>query len=244
MRWNIFGIGHRRGRSAPLPDLSERQRRVIARVRHFTMTSPERIAALVTAIEYVVGNGVPGCLVECGVWRGGSMMAAALTLAELGELSRQLYLFDTFDGMTPPGANDRRHDGRTASDILAKFARSRDNPFWAIASLREVRSNLSTTGYPEENSRLIEGPVEETLPRTETGPIALLRLDTDWYESTRHELTHLYPRLARGGVLLIDDYGYWKGARKAVDEYFNENPPRPLLVRVDDTGRLAVKLHD
>ena len=72
--------------------------------------------------------------------------------------------------------------------------------------------------------------------------IALLRLDTDWYESTLHELEHLYPRLGRGGVIIIDDYGHWQGARKAVDEYVSRNRLRLLLTAVDYTGRVAVKI--
>jgi hypothetical protein len=86
------------------------------------------------------------------------------------------------------------------------------------------------------------GKVEDTIPADIPEKIALLRLDTDWYESTKHELIHLFPRLQKGGVLIIDDYGFWKGARKAVDEYFAENNIQILLNRIDDTGRMAIKL--
>ena len=87
----------------------------------------------------------------------------------------------------------------------------------------------------------VQGRVENTLPAAAPPEIALLRLDTDWYESTRHELEHLYPRLVDGGVLIVDDYGYWQGARQAVDEYFGETGEAILLNRIDDTGRIAVK---
>jgi len=86
----------------------------------------------------------------------------------------------------------------------------------------------------------IKGRVEETIPNAAPEQIALLRLDTDWYESTRHELIHLFPRLTHGGVLIIDDYGYWQGARKAVDEYIEENKLSILLARIDSTARMAV----
>lgn len=89
--------------------------------------------------------------------------------------------------------------------------------------------------------KLVKRKVEETIPASSLEKISLLRLDTDWYESTRHELLHLYPLLCVGGVLIIDDYGHWKGARKAVDEYFRETGQRILLDRIDYTGRIGVK---
>lgn len=209
------------------------------RVGPYTMTSPERIFALVRSVEHVVASRVPGAVVECGVWRGGSMMAVALTLLRLGVTDRELYLYDTFAGMPEPGAVDVKHSGTPAADVLAR-SRRRSN-VWAIASLGEVREAVLSVGYPEERIHFVRGLVEETLPATAPRQIALLRLDTDWYASTKHELVHLYPRLARGGVLILDDYGFWQGARKAVDEYFAEIDAPPLLNRIDDTARIGVK---
>jgi O-methyltransferase len=83
--------------------------------------------------------------------------------------------------------------------------------------------------------------VEDTIPASVPEQIALLRLDTDWYESTKCELEILFPRLVKGGVIIIDDYGCWQGARKAVDEYFNKNNIAILLNRMDDTGRIGIK---
>jgi bifunctional ADP-heptose synthase (sugar kinase/adenylyltransferase) len=97
------------------------------------------------------------------------------------------------------------------------------------------------TGYPSSNLIFVQGKVEETLPRVIPDNISLLRLDTDWYESTRHELIHLFPLLSKSGVLVLDDYGYWAGARKAVDEYVVENNIKILLDRVDGTGRVGLK---
>ena len=94
---------------------------------------------------------------------------------------------------------------------------------------------------PTPGVEFVQGRVENTLPAAAPPEIAVLRLDTDWYESTRHELEHLYPRLVDGGVLIVDDYGYWQGARQAVDEYFGETGEAILLNRIDDTGRIAVK---
>jgi hypothetical protein len=87
----------------------------------------------------------------------------------------------------------------------------------------------------------IKGKVEETIPGTLPKEISLLRLDTDWYESTLHNLVHLYPLLRKGGILILDDYGHWQGARKATDEYFARENIIPFLSRIDYTGRLYVK---
>jgi hypothetical protein len=222
------------------PDIDAGTRSVIDRVGPFTMTSPERIVALRDAIAHVCRHRIAGDVVECGVWRGGSMMVAALTLLELGE-RRPLHLFDTFDGMPPPADVDRDLMGHAAADILATEDRA-TGATWASSALADVRRNVLGTGYPAELVRFVRGRVEETVPAAAPERIAVLRLDTDWYESTRHELEHLYPRLAGGGVLIIDDYGHWQGARQAVDEYLAETGARLFLSRIDYTGRLAVKL--
>ena len=209
------------------------------RVAPYTMTTPPRIYALRRAVEYVASRPVDGALVECGVWRGGSMMAIALTLLRLGVTDRELYLFDTFEGMTEPGDQDVKHTGERAAEVLA--GASRDSHDWAIAPLDQVREAVLGLGYPEEKIHFVEGRVEDTLPAAAPPEIALLRLDTDWYSSTKHELVHLYPRLAPGGVLIIDDYAYWQGARRAVDEYLGENGVSLLLNRIDYTARIAVR---
>jgi hypothetical protein len=224
--------------SHPL-DFDETDVDLYKRVAPYTMTPPSRVYALARAIEYIAKANVPGAVVECGVWRGGSMMAAALTLLRLGVVDRELYLFDTFTGMTTPGPNDVTAAGDAAADRLSDAAP--DSRLRAEASLEDVRQALLGVGYPEERIYFVAGPVEETLPAHAPTRIALLRLDTDWYSSTKHELVHLYPRLVTRGVLIVDDYGYWRGQRKAVDEYLDENDVRLLLNRVDNSARIAVK---
>jgi hypothetical protein len=210
---------------------------IIERVSPFTLTTLERIAALTDAVRHLSATRLPGVIVECGVWRGGSMMAAALALLETGDL-RDLYLFDTFAGMTPPTGDDVDFAGVAAQPLHEESAAG-DHNEWCYASLDDVRRNLLSTGYPAERCHFVQGDVLATIPLADMPEIALLRLDTDWYESTRHELLHLYPRLRSGGVLIIDDYGHWQGCRKAVDEYFAEAPP--FLFRIDYTGRMMVK---
>jgi O-methyltransferase len=224
--------------SLPL-DFDEIDVELCSRVGAYTMTTPPRIYALARAVEYICARDIPGAIVECGVWRGGSMMAAALTLLRLGVTDRELYLFDTFAGMTAPSDEDVRRSGERAADLLA--AERADSDIWAIASLEDVRDAVLGVGYPAERIHFVKGPVEDTLPTSAPEKIALLRLDTDWYASTKHELLHLYPRLALGGVLILDDYGYWQGARRAVDEYLAEHNVALLLNRIDNTGRIALK---
>lgn len=210
----------------------------ITAVAPYTMTSPARIAAVCDAARYVARYGIEGAFVECGVWRGGSSLAAARTFREVGDLDRDLFLFDTFAGMTAPTEFDRDFLDTSAAHRLE--VSRKDAPIWAIASFEEVQSNLSTCDYPTERIHLVPGPVEETVPRQAPDRIAVLRLDTDWYESTRHELEHLIDRVSDYGVLIVDDYGHWQGSKRAVDEWL-ETFDRPVfLSRTDYTGRSAV----
>ncbi|HVC53788.1 MAG TPA: TylF/MycF/NovP-related O-methyltransferase [Stellaceae bacterium] len=209
--------------------------------RSATMTSVERLYALYKAVEYIIGAGIEGDFVECGVWRGGSLMMMALALQHFGQEGRRLHAFDTFSGMPPPSSRDVRHEtGETAAALLARSPRDEGTAIWALAAIDTVRANMEATGYPPELISFHVGMVESTLPAEAPERVALLRLDTDWYESTKHELVHLYPRLAPGGVLIIDDYGYFRGARQATDEFFAEHGAL-LLNRIDESGRIAVK---
>jgi O-methyltransferase len=221
-------------------DVAEEHRQIVERVRPYTMTSQRSIVGLCEAVEYLVRNEIVGAFVECGVWRGGSVMAEALTMLRHGVDDRDLYLFDTFAGMPVPRADDvsLREPEQSALARWQRDERAEHNE-WAYASIETVRANVTSTGYPAERVHLIGGLVEETIPRQAPTEIALLRLDTDWYASTRHELEHLYPRLAARGILILDDYGSWAGARKAVDEYGPTS--RLFLGRLDGIARVAIK---
>ena len=212
---------------------------ILERCERFTMTSKERMYALYKGVEYLVKNNIRGDFVECGVWRGGSSMLVALTLLELKAQDRSILLYDTFEGMPEPTPVDSASGDSGDTRSTWEKNQKQDHNEWCYASLDEVRKNMTTTGYPMEKVQMIKGKVEETIPGVIPENIALLRLDTDWYESTRHELQHLYPLLVKKGVLLIDDYGYWTGAKKAVDEYFTSSPM--LLNRIDNTGRIGIK---
>ena len=208
---------------------------IYQKVRPYTMTSIDRIWSLYNAVNYISKNKIEGDIVECGVWRGGSSMVAALTLLENKDANRHLYMYDTYEGMSEPTGEDVSIHGDTGEDTWQGINQ-------CYADFPDVQRNIGSTNYPSSLVHMIKGKVEETIPHDIPEKIAILRLDTDWYESTYHELVHLYPRLVKGGVLIIDDYGHWQGARKAVDKYFTENNIPVLLNWIDYTGRVAVKV--
>ena len=170
------------------------------------------------------------------------MMLVAHRLLALGRSDRDLYLFDTYEGLPRPDeAKDVDVWGNRAIDGWLPRQTGDESSHWAEASLEDVRANILSTGYPEERLHFVKGMVERTIPEAAPNDIALLRLDTDWYASTKHEMEHLFPRLARNGILIIDDYGHFEGARQAVDEYISANNLPILLNRIDYSGRLAIK---
>ena len=232
--------GYVRAQQPEAADIEPEFHAAYERCHPYSMAGMERSYALWTAVRYVVDRGVPGDFVECGVWRGGSSMVAALALLSRGERDRGLHLFDTFEGMAPPTERDVSVFGERAEAIWAEQQRDGRND-WCLADQDDVNRNMGTTGYPPERIHLVPGRVEETIPGSAPETISVLRLDTDWYESTAHELRHLYPRLSPGGVLIVDDYGHWEGARQAVDEYFGDGGPPILLNRIDYSARIGVK---
>jgi hypothetical protein len=222
------------------------EQQIVDRALQDSLTGRERVIALIDAVRYVVDRGIEGDFTECGVWRGGSIIAMILTLQHIGADDRDIWLYDTFEGMTEPTEADTSAIHPPALETWRE-AEASGGPAYPeffdpdLFNEQLVRQNVLTTGYPEERLHFVRGPVEQTVPAQMPERIALLRLDTDWYESTRHELEHMYPRLTDGGVLIIDDYGHWEGARRAVDEYFGAHAPHVLLNRIDYTGRIAIK---
>lgn len=222
-------------------DASPEDQAIAARAAPCTVTSAHAVHTLIDAVQYVVDRNVPGAIVECGVGRGGSIMAAALKLQALDDQDRDIYLFDTFTGMSEPGAEDLSYRGDSASEQYRLQKRADGVTDWCHGPLDEVKANVTSTGYPVDKIHFVEGKVEDTIPGESPDQIAILRLDTDWYQSTRHELVHLYPLLSPGGILIIDDYGYWQGARKAVDEYIEENDLKLMLHKIDHSSRITIK---
>lgn len=202
----------------------------------YTVTSLKKMERLYESVIYVNENNIEGAYVECGVYKGGSVMNMALTQLNYAKLVH-IYLYDTFEGMTPPGDFDVNYRGISASRILKRPSKR------GIASLEQVKKNLSLTYYPKEFLHFRQGDVAITLRENVPEKISLLRLDTDWYESTKVELEVLYPRLSKGGVLILDDYGYWKGSRKATDDYFSSIGIKPEFKPMEEgiSGVLFIK---
>jgi O-methyltransferase len=207
----------------------------------YTMTTPERVYSLIQATHYITNNRVEGAIVECGVWRGGSLMTSALALINSRDCAREIWGFDTFSGMTRPTEVDVNVNGTAALSRWPTHDKGNNTSDWCFATLEDVASNIAATKYPPEKIALVKGDVTESLKGKLPEKIALLRLDVDWYEPTRVCLDILFPRLAKGGVLIIDDYGHWQGASKATDEYFECQGIKPFLHRVDYSCRLMVK---
>lgn len=227
--------------SNSLSDLQESELNIFHKIQPYTMTSIERVKILLDAITYVTENNIQGDIVECGVWKGGSVMASILQLQALGEV-RRLRLYDTFEGMSTPTEDDIDNKGRKAIDRLNREDKYNSN-VWAYSTLNEVKENIYKVNSKDYKVDFIKGKVEDTLLEANNLPqeIAILRLDTDWYESTKAELNILYPKVVHGGIIVIDDYGHWKGCKKAVDEYIKENNLKVFLSRVDYTCRVFVK---
>lgn len=204
-------------------------------VKTYTKSSNERLEAMAGAIRIIDENGIEGDIVECGVWRGGNII-----LSRKMSPGRVCWLYDTFTGMTEPEDVDAKSNGKKASESYHKKMRSGGK--WAGVSVEDVKSNLKETGtFDEGLLKFVVGPVEKTLLVDSNLPdkIAILRLDTDWYRSTKIELEALFPRLSVGGVLIIDDFGHWMGARKAVDDYFVD--ASFVWTEIDYTAVMMVK---
>jgi len=217
-----------------LIDMEKSFREIWDRVKNQTLISIERGYALYKAVEYLNHQANFSDFVECGVWKGGATILAAYTYMSMGQELPHLWLYDTFEGMTEP-------DDRDIISVSGQAVKERNPQGWWAVSLEDVQGYLEETGYPMERVHFVKGDVSETLKTCKPEKIGLLRLDTDWYASTKMEMEQLYPRLSAGGVLLIDDYGHFEGARTAVDEYFHKHHETPLLHRVDYTGRAWVK---
>ncbi len=227
-----------------LPREDEAFKAIWEQCQPYTMTSFARGLALFRAVRHIVQNRIQGDIVECGVWRGGSIMIAMATLRLFNAADRRVWLFDTFEGMTEPSAVDVDNRGQAAAVLLETMPKD-PGGIICYASLEEVKNNVALVGYPADLVQYVVGDIRKTIHEVDMNPVALLRLDTDWYDSTKLEMDKLYPHLVPGGVLIVDDYGHWAGSRQAVDEYFGavraSGGRAPMLTIVDYTGRMAVK---
>lgn len=222
-------------------DFTPEEKVIYSRVMDIAIASPELVVALIRATDYVVRGRIPGAFMECGAYRGGSTMTVMYALLNRQSSDREFYLYDTFTGFPLPETVDVYHDGTPALEEWDQKKTADGTSGWLVSPIEHTRGNIESVGYPMSKVHIVKGMVEDTIPATAPEQIAFLRLDTDFYRSTKHELEHLYPRLSPGGVLIIDDYGAFSGAQKAVDEYFDSRGFRPLLHRVDAHVRMITK---
>jgi len=201
--------------------------RLMARIRPFSMMSYARLKGIYKGVCDVINRDIKGDFVECGTARGGCAGLMRLTAKVRGD-DRPMWVYDTFEGLPLPSVDDPDHE----------LAKSRVGQ--CRGEFEDVRSLFENLGVIE-NTRLIKGLFQDTLPETRPESISLLHLDGDWYESTKVCLDHLYDKVTPGGVIQIDDYGHWAGARKALHEFFEARGISVKLTYLDYTGRQFVK---
>ena len=234
-----------RRRQPPAPPTCEQDTAALAaaeRVQARTMVAPAALVTLYRLVAHCEREGIPGALVQCGVWKGGSAALMAMASLEAGGGGRDLHLFDSFAGIHEP---DARIDGAKAVREVGGAANAQGRMRVAIdyrerggpGSAEEVRAWIQSLGWIPERLHIHQGWFQDTIPAVAPSVegIAVLHLDGDWYESTRVCLEGLRHRVVRGGFVVVDDYGCYEGCRRAVDEELSAIRPRPYLhyVNVD-----------
>lgn len=204
---------------------------IVERCRPFTLTSRERLLQSLAMIEHVINNNIEGDIIEVGVWRGGNVMAFLLKLIQMGKTDRHVHLYDTFQGMTEASDKDVNPEG-----ISAKYLIEHVPFFRCIADIDDVKKNIKTTEYPENFLHFHVGDIRQVKYIPEK--IACLRLDIDWYELYNFCLGVFEPKVQPGGTITIDDYGYWRGCKEAVDGFLEGSKE---LIKIDDTGVYWIK---
>jgi O-methyltransferase len=245
----IYRIGKRlvkiSGKEQILPvEFTQKEKEIFDYVinEKLTMTSPQDIVTTILCAKHAALNDMKGDFVECGVWRGGNVVAAKLIFDEMN-YKNEIYLYDTFTGMTEPSDKDINLKTDESMEDLYYIDKKEDHHDWCFSSIEEVKNNITKAGIGLDSVKFIKGDVLETLKDENNLPqnISILRLDTDWYDSTKIELEVLYPRLISNGFLIVDDYGHWEGQKRAVDEYF-KNIKKPFMNIIDPpSSRILIK---
>lgn len=238
LRKVLHQLGYRMERLDHYPGMVDDTFRALhQKYRDYTMLNWIKLYNTYNAVRYAAHNRLPGAIVECGVYRGGCVGMMLETLVLHNDTARDVYVYDTFDGMPQPGPEDINvNKGFTAQS--AYDDKTSDGRKWLCVPLEDVRAVAKMSGYPMDKVHFVKGRVEETIPGIMPDTISVLRLDTDWYASTKHEMEHLYPKLIKGGVLIVDDYGTWSGSGKAVDEYLKARNI-PFYFTFDESGSAA-----
>jgi O-methyltransferase len=189
----------------------------------YTMIGHKRLDHIQSCVEEILAEGIPGDLIETGVWRGGAVIFMKAILKCHGANERAVWVADSFEGLPPPASGADKQENRDLSDLD-----------YLKASVEEVRSNFARFDLLDENVRFLKGWFRDTLPQAPIERLALLRLDGDLYESTKDALEALYPKVSPGGIVIADDYLSWSGCRQAIDEFRQAHRIKAPLERVDD----------
>lgn len=200
---------------------------VVRQVRENTMVVPSSLAALYRLVREIDRRGIEGDLVECGTWNGGSGAVIAHAARLNGGKARHLWLFDSFRGLPPT----TEEDGRIAQAHVGTL----------VADPGRVREVLGRVGTPDQQVHIVPGWFRETLPSASIERIALIHIDADWYDSVKLCLEHFYDRISPNGVVVLNDYGAWQGAKRAVDEFIVQHQLKVRLKWVDPGTRYFVK---
>lgn len=220
------------------------------KVQHFSMLSYLKLATLYEQVIYLDAQAISGALVECGVWKGGSVGMMALANLRFGKERRKIHLFDAFDDICEP---DPKVDGIQAMEdieqLLGEPAPTYSGQLTPIKGIYDSRGGHGTIaecrsllvyqiGYDESAIAFHKGWFQNTLPEQveQIDQIAMLRLDADWYESTKVCLEYLYDKVVPGGFVIIDDYGRYDGCKKAVDEFLEKRNIKTFLHFADYQG--------
>ena len=198
----------------------------------FTMTTILRQKQTLESVQYIIENTIEGDLIELGVWKGGSIMIMIYKLLQLGITNRHIHLYDTFNGMTQPSINDVDVHGAKAIDI----SRYIDLDKWCLSPYDEVYNNIKSTNYPMEYIHFHIGDIMNVQINDIPKQIALLRIDNDWYELHKFELPLFEPNVTQKGIITSDDYSYWSGCKKAIDDYLINKYGTYNIIQIDDCG--------
>jgi len=191
--------------------------RLLRQVAPNTKISREKLSRLCDLARQIDRDKIRGAIVECGVYKGGG----AAVMTRCASPDREVFLFDSFEGLPPPTAND------------GQLAQSQYQAGWCASSEDDVRALFTELGLLGPRVHFVRGWFHETFPVTRVGPIALLHVDADWYESVKLCLERFWDDVARGGFVVFDDYGRWEGCTRAVDEFLAVRRLGPLA----QTGR-------
>ena len=246
----LFGLEIRRKSYSTLVPAEEIDS-AIRSVEDFTMLPRERLISLYDQVVHCEREGIEGALVECGVWKGGAFALMATASMRHGPGPRHVHLFDSFLDICEP---DTELDGKAALDAVVDYTNSADGKLVPLSGFYDAVGGHGTLegnrtlleqviGYPPDLLHYHAGWFQETVPSIaeDIGPIAVLRLDGDWYESTIICLHHLYDLVQTGGFVIIDDYGTYEGCRNAVDEFLSARGIHGYLHAVDAACRYIVK---